>query len=124
MVEIIGDVKPIKEAMKQRRGEMQKLERRNKNVYESSRYRVLIRQYSVSLTLPVKTPEGIIINGKVLQQFLKKLKKMYYEIHSSTKSLVVYYGNSPSDWSGKLHLYDISEYFKGFENIPELAVSK
>lgn len=131
---IDGEFSKGKELMKKRRrscmAEINKLEKkleklkvapnRELNQLESLRKMLLI--YSISKTVPVKHNTGIIVNGKLLQAFMKKLKGFQYTISSNEQSLKLQYGRRYGEWTGELELFDISSYFEGFTDIPKLEV--
>src|SRR5690625_6366705 len=72
--------------------------------------------YSVSITLPAEI-EGLIINGKLLQTFLKKLKGFRKELIVQEESVLLKYGEKQGAWTGEMELYDISSFFEGFSDI-------
>ncbi|MBN6205561.1 hypothetical protein JYK21_03775 [Ralstonia pickettii] len=125
---VVGDFKAGKELMKLYRAEavkeINKIER--KRQYSSndiSRLYKLEKQrlfYSVSKTLPARV-EGIVINVKLLQSFIRKLGSKYdYSIKVEDKNLILNYKSRSGKGQGSFTLYDISEAFKNFTNIPKL----
>lgn len=133
-ITIKGDFKTGRESMKLERrrltSEIRKLERKheklrvmpsNKELNQLRSLQKKVPIFSVSLTIPVKY-EGIVINGKLLQAFNRKLRGMYRQITADEKKLVLHYGHRPKEWIGELELYDLSHYFKGFTDIPKLVI--
>lgn len=132
---IVGEFTEGKELMKVRRqnlmSEINKLEREHKklkalpptnelNRLESLRKKIPF--YSISKTLPVRHNTGIIINGKILLAFMKKLKGFQYGLENTDRSLKLLYGRKFGEWTGELELFDISHHYEGFTDIPELEV--
>ncbi|PTY76237.1 hypothetical protein B5V89_18675 [Heyndrickxia sporothermodurans] len=74
--------------------------------------------YSASWVVPVKVG-GIIINYKVLQAYLKKLKKFNLKIAVSDDRLTLTY---KQDQKGYIELYDMSKYFHDFKHIPSAVI--
>lgn len=78
--------------------------------------------YLVSKVLPVRYGT-VIINGKLLQAFMKKLKGYEVEFEATEdKGFKVKYSKENS--KGVLFLEDISKHFQGFPSIPELVVKQ
>lgn len=79
----------------------------------------LINLYSVSKTTPVKVGE-VIINYKLFTAYLKKLKGFNTSIAVLNDGVVIQYWKPGNLNFGKgiVKLYDLSEYFVGFQNIP------
>ncbi|MFD2446409.1 hypothetical protein ACFSO7_20820 [Bacillus sp. CGMCC 1.16607] len=79
-----------------------------------------IEMYSVSKTLPVRI-EGVVINLKVFEVFMKKLNGFEKSIIFQSDGLTVQYWKKGylSQGKGLLKLYDLSKYFDGFEHILE-----
>lgn len=73
--------------------------------------------YSHSKTLPVKVGH-VVINYKLYQSFLKKLKGYEIELLIKGDYLELHYCKPFSKSKGTLILDDISQYFKGFKHIP------
>lgn len=132
-VSIVGDFKKGKELMKAKRAEsmkqIRKLERKHeklnlppaKEVKELEALQKTIPFYSVSVTTPAKY-ENVIINGKLVLNFIKKLKGFHYDITTTDDSLKLSYGRKLGEWTGELELFDLSSYFEGFTDIPKLEV--
>lgn len=78
--------------------------------------------YSISKTVPVEFKD-IIINGKLLKAFIKKLKGFQYQITTNEHRLKLEYGRKHGNWIGELELFNLSSYFKGFTDIPKMEVS-
>lgn len=119
-IEIKGNYSNVKELMKQKRAKLNKeikmLESSEVSDFFKMRKKYIKRNiYTVSKTLPASY-EGIIINALLLERFLKKLNSKVIRFEKAEKSIFVYYDN------GHLELYDISEYFSDFNNIPELII--
>jgi|SRR5699024_5609644 len=131
MITITGDFKKGKEQMKEKRKEnMKQLNKLRKklekealqSVSEEEQLEYLensIPVYSVSLTLPAEI-EGLIINGKLLQSFLKKLKGFQLELTVQEESVLLQYGEKQGEWTGEMELFDISSFFEGFTDIPKI----
>jgi hypothetical protein len=76
--------------------------------------------YSVSKMLPVRI-EGVVINYKLYAAFIKKLKGFHTNITVLPEGVTLSYWKEGTRNHGKgvLKLYNISEYFEGFNHIPE-----
>jgi hypothetical protein len=79
-----------------------------------------VDMYSVSKVLPVRI-EGVIINYKIYSTFIKKLKGFNTNLTVTSEGIALSYWKEGTRNHGKgvLKLYNISEYFEGFEHIPE-----
>jgi hypothetical protein len=79
-----------------------------------------LNMYSVSKTLPVRI-EGVVINFKVYAAFIKKLKgfNTTLTVLSDGISLSYWKEGTRNHGKGILKLYNIAEYFEGFNHIPE-----
>jgi len=131
MITITGDFKKGKEQMKEKRKEnMKQLNKLRKKLEKEALVRVSDKEqleylgnsipvYSVSITLPAEI-EGLIINGKLLQTFLKKLKGFRKELIVQEESVLLKYGEKQGAWTGEMELYDISSFFEGFTDIPKI----
>ncbi len=75
-----------------------------------------IRGFMKSKMEPARV-ENIIINNKLYEQFLRKLKGLHYEITVTNDRLIIEYGKSPGNWTGKLELFDLSSHFNGYGEI-------
>lgn len=133
---IDGDFKLGKELMKEdrkrRMNAIRKLERQHAKlnvtppVSELNQLEALRKKIpfcSVTETLPAKLDNGLIINAKLLQAFMKKLRGFQYKFTITDDSLILHYGKRHGTWTGKLELCDISTHFKGFTDIPKLEIS-
>jgi hypothetical protein len=76
--------------------------------------------YSVSKMLPVRI-EGVVINYKLYAAFIKKLKgfNINITVHPEGVTLSYWKEGARNHGKGVLKLYNISEYFEGFNHIPE-----
>ena len=81
-----------------------------------------IRIYSVSKTQRVEL-EGIVINYKLLQNFLDKLSNFDINLTAAENALVLSYSKPFSSNKGKLTLYDLSSYFEDFTDIPKVVIT-
>lgn len=88
---------------------------------EIDQLRSLIPYCSVSSMLPAKI-DGIIINAKLLQAFMRKLKRDYrLSVTVDEHKLTLEYRNRFNKGNkGVLVLKDISKHFKNFTDIPTL----
>ncbi|MDF2902397.1 MAG: hypothetical protein K0S25_35 [Bacillus sp. (in: firmicutes)] len=79
-----------------------------------------VDMYSVSKVIPVRI-EGVIINYKIYSAFIKKLKGFNTNLTVTSEGIALSYWKEGIRNQGKgvLQLYNISEYFEGFEHIPE-----
>lgn len=84
---------------------------------ELKRNELLKMIYSPAKTLPVKVG-GVIINYKLYQAFIKKLKGYESRITIDGNCLRLEYWKPFSKSKGTLILEDISCYFEGFQQIP------
>lgn len=72
-----------------------------------------IRKFMKSRMEPARVG-NIVINNKVYEPFMKKLKNLYYRTTVTDEKLIVEYGTTPVKWTGLLELYDLSHYFEGY----------
>lgn len=123
--------KQMTEIRKSKVQERNKLERERKKKQKENQYtgslenRIKkldheINMYSVSKMMPTRHNNRIVINGKLLQDFIKKLKGFHYTIEDKEQSLKLKYGREYGKWTGELELFDLSNYFAGFTDMPEL----
>lgn len=91
---------------------------KDKNTLNSLAFQIDL--YKASKTLPVRV-EGIVINYKLYSSFIKKIKDYKTSILVQPDGVVVNYWKSGTLNQGKgvLKLYDLSQYFKDFEHVPE-----
>lgn len=75
-----------------------------------------IRRFMKSKMDPVKV-EGIVINRKIYEPFMKKIKGLHVEKKFEDNSLVVYYGKSSVELTGKLVLQDLTPHFEPFGQV-------
>lgn len=75
-----------------------------------------IRRFMKSKMEPARVG-NIIINNKIYEQFMKKLKGLHYETSVTDNRLIIEYGKKPGNWTGKLELYDLSHHFEGYGEI-------
>lgn len=88
----------------------------NKVQNEINELEQFIKKFSKSNMQPVKV-EGIVINFKLYERFMKKLKTFHVEQELKDDKLFVYYSNDSS--KGTLILEDISEHFPNTSKIQE-----
>lgn len=133
-VKFKGSVTKVKEQMKKdRRGmkaEIERLEKEKKKnkgilpVKDKKRLNHLERTlhiFSVSSTLPADF-EGLVINGKLLQDYLKKLKGWSFKLEKTDESIKLWYGRERPYLNGLLELYPLNHYFEDYEDIPKLEI--
>src|SRR5690625_3085539 len=116
MVEIKGSFAKGREQMKVLRAEKVKELRKLSKGINSSKVNELKAQipiYSVSLTIPAEI-KGIVVNGKLLQTFMKKINNMPHEFFFYKDKLRIQYGKYYGEFTGSLELKDLSNYFEGF----------
>lgn len=77
-----------------------------------------LKIYSSKYVLPAKF-KGLIINYKLLMDFLKKIKKFDIQLEIEDGNLIVKYRDFKGI-KGVLHLSDISFYYEGIHGIPEI----
>lgn len=75
-----------------------------------------IRRFMKSKMEPAVVGD-IVINNKIYDQFLKKLKGLHYEITVTNDRLIIEYGKKPGIWTGKLELFDLSHHFEGYGKV-------
>jgi hypothetical protein len=75
-----------------------------------------LKIYSVKYVLPVKIG-GLIINYKLLTDFLKKIKKFDVDFRIEDGNLIVEYSQIKGN-KGILHLGDLTPYYRDFHSIP------
>lgn len=81
----------------------------------------LLRFYS-SKTFPVRVG-SIVIDYKIYQSMVKKLKGFETEIILTDYSLRMLYWKTGTRNKGILELSDIQSYFEGFQNIPDAVLN-
>ncbi|MFB7301700.1 hypothetical protein [Heyndrickxia sporothermodurans] len=131
MITIVsGDLEKVKAEMKQKAQGYKATERAIKKLHKGVKVLPAVDQkrldnlehlqkiYSASWVLPVKV-EGIIINYKVLQAYLKKLEKFNLKISVSDDCLTLTY---KQDQKGYIELYDMTKYFHDFKHIPVAVI--
>lgn len=89
---------------------------------ELSRLNLEINRFSVSKMIPLKLENGVVVNGKIFERFIKKLRGFFYTLQAQENTLQVRYGKIYGEWTGELHLHDVSHYYEGFNDIPELEI--
>lgn len=112
-----------KEQLKVLKKELKQL-RKGKNNYSAigkvenkiNELEQFIKTFSKSNMQPVKI-EGIVINFKLYERFMKKLKSFHIEQELKDNKLFVHYNNGSS--KGTLTLEDISEHFPDTSKIQE-----
>ncbi|MFT4415300.1 hypothetical protein ACLM5H_15675 [Fredinandcohnia humi] len=132
-IKVIGDFEKVKSEMKKANKSIsdeikaiKKPYRRNTPHHVQHRIDYLAskgRIYSVSKVLPVRI-DGIVINFKLYEAFMKKLKDFETNVLSTPEGIVVQYWKRRSLAQGKglFKLYDLNKYFKGFEHIPNAEI--
>lgn len=75
-----------------------------------------IRRFMKSKMDPAKV-EGIVINRKIYEPFMKNIKDLYVEKKIEGKTLIVYYGKSSVELTGKLVLQDLTPHFEPFGQV-------
>lgn len=136
---LVGDFKVGREFMKEdrrrRMNRIRSLERKHDRSIENggsglpaSELKELNQLYrsipfcSVSTMLPASI-EGIIINVKLLQSFMRKLGSRYVcSIKVDERKLILTYKDKFKGNKGILELLDISQHFQGFTDIPKLEI--
>lgn len=85
----------------------------------------LVRYRSVSSLLPAKI-DGITINVKLLQSFMRKLGSSFICSISvvDNKLILEYRKNTNQSNKGVLELVDISQHFKNFTDVPTLKIAE
>ncbi|MBT2696376.1 hypothetical protein J7E79_02855 [Bacillus sp. ISL-40] len=78
--------------------------------------------YTPSKTLPVKVA-GIMVNYKLYESFMKKLKGFQTKLVIAEDSLKLEYWRHGSS-KATLELVDISHYFEGFKHIPVAEIQR
>src|SRR5690625_4809743 len=129
MIETKGNFSKGRNLMKSKRAEalkeIRKLEKKyNLTTEESYRlefYKKTVPVYSLSQNLTAKY-EGLIVNSKLLIQFIKHLKDMNWEISIEGDTLKLQYLGKNS--GGLLEVYDVSPYFEDFNDIPEMKIEQ
>jgi len=132
MLEIVsGDIEAVKAEMKKAQAvKVKSLAELKKKPCTYSQLEKAIRQndfmkmmYSPSKTIPVKVG-GIVINYKLYELFLKRLKRFEVKETVLSDALVVEYWEFGKANKGKLTLDDISEYFKEFQHVPVAGIEQ
>lgn len=132
-VKINGSHTKVREAMKEKRKDVNKeirrlvKKRRTKqtlSVDEGNRLKNLeksIPVYSTGKTLPAYY-QGIIVNSKIVQSFMKKLKGLNYTIEINDGALEIRYSSSKDRQKGLLVMNDLTPYFEGMADIPVMEM--
>lgn len=79
--------------------------------------------YSTTSTFPVKVG-GIIINYKLYQAFMRKLKGFEMRISITESSLALMYWKRNGSAKGILTLDDLTPYFENFRYVPVAELKK
>lgn len=82
---------------------------------------LLISRFMKSKMEPRRV-RNIIINYKLLDRFLKKLKGFKTKSTITDNMFLLQYGKDPNNYTGKLELIDLSEYFEGYGEVPEVEI--
>lgn len=78
----------------------------------------LERLYNPSKVLPVQLENvSLVVDYKLFTKFLKKIKKLPYEINIENNCLIVEYWTAQRT-SGRLELRDLSNYYLHFQHMP------
>lgn len=138
-IKVIGDFKEGREIMKDTRrrhmSRIRSLEKKHDRLIlnggrglptselkELNQLYDLIPFCSVSSMLPARV-DGIIVNVKLLQRYIRKLRGYDLKISVKDNSLILEYEGIFKKSKGYLRLYDISNHFEGYPDIPELAIN-
>ncbi|MEK3887475.1 hypothetical protein [Bacillus sp. FSL K6-3431] len=80
------------------------------------------KMFKVSRVLPVKI-EGVIINFKAYQSFVKKLRKLDAKVSFRDGVLCLEYQTGPKT-GGCLEFEDLTIHFQGFQHIPVAEIDR
>lgn len=80
-----------------------------------------INIYTFTKTWPVKV-QNVLVNGKLLQDFLKKLNGFQTNLTVNDKSITLTYSKPFSSNKGELVLYDLSKYFQEITYFPTIVL--
>lgn len=81
---------------------------------------LFVRKFMKSKMEPAKAG-NIIINNKIYEQFIKKLKGFEVDISIEEDKLVLQYGKIQGEWTGVLELYDLSSHFNEYGEVTKEA---
>lgn len=125
MIVIKGDTSEVREYMRKKRREtvkgIKELERSEVDREKLKELRAAVAIYTQSYSMPVQI-ETIVINGKLLEKFLKRISGMPYEFFLHEDKLRVCYGEKPGKFQGVLELQNLSKYFKEPIIFPRLVI--
>ncbi|MBG9657839.1 hypothetical protein [Cytobacillus firmus] len=97
--------KDLRQAIKaEKHGQVNKLERQIENLEREKRF------YASSVS-PVQFANGFVLNGKLLEQFVKKLPGMHLEAQFSVDGNDIIIRHD----KGSITLYDLSDYYQGLK---------
>ncbi len=81
---------------------------------------MFVRKFMKSKMEPAKAGD-IIINNKIYEQFIKKLKGFEVEIQIAEDKLILQYGKTYGSWTGTLELYDLTSHFEPYGEVTKEA---
>lgn len=123
-----GNFEDLKEEMRKFHADVKKNIKSLEKVRKENKYlneielrkmkslQTLERLYNPSKVLPIKISD-MIVDYKSLTAFLKKIEKIPHSIVFEGDSLIVQYQIN-TQISGNMKLYDLSKYYRDFQNIP------
>lgn len=116
--------------LKNKRAEISSLKQKRRDVHPASRkiewdkpiedLENLVQRFMKSRMEPARAGK-IIINNKIYEQFIKKLKGFEVEIAIEEEKLVLQYGKVYGKWTGRLELYDLTSHFEGHGEVAKEA---
>jgi len=124
-----AEMKHNQEIVKRQIKELEKERKQKKYLTESEQKRLqelekLFRLYTPSKVLPVRIEStDLIIDSKIYQSFMKKIKGFSFEITVIADSLRIRY-KSAFQSQGYIEFYDLSPHFADFQNIPVAEIKE
>lgn len=122
-----AEMKQNQDIVKRKIKELEKKRKQKKYLTESEQKRLqelekLFRLYTPSKVLPVRIEStDLIIDSKIYQSFMKKIKGFSFEITVIADSMRIRY-KSGFQSQGCIEFYNLSSYFTEFQNIPVAVI--
>lgn len=115
--------------LKEKRAEISKLKLERRKLKGSEKLKLdapisnlenLVRKFGKSNMEPARAG-NIVINNKLYEQFIKKLKGFEAQVEVTEGKFILQYGKDYGNWTGSLKLYDLSSHFEGHGEITKEA---
>jgi|SRR5690625_86143 len=83
----------------------------------------LVRRFRKSNMEPRQVGD-IIINYKLYDRFVKKLKGYMTKVTIKEDRLLLQYGKNYGNWTGSLELHDLSDHFEGYADVSKAIIDE